>query len=80
MGRDFEAVVADVIGNIPKEQTDLRSAIESLLDSARYRAPEQMHLSWLGLEEVLTDAIGGPSETWHWTIVEIITGKKRGGP
>lgn len=78
MTRNFTAVLADVIGTVPVREIALRSALVSLGESARYRAPEQSHFNWRALEEILASEIGKPTEDWHWTIVEIVTNKARG--
>lgn len=75
MARDFVSVIGDVLGAIPASENRLISALTALRETAKFSAPEVMRQRWFQLEEILMDQIPEPTEDWHRTLSEIITGK-----
>lgn len=76
--RDFNSVVADVLGNIPDSHARLRERLEDLKRRAGFCAPENMAVYWKKLCDALEDELG-PDMTdadrfrpWMLTVAEIV--------
>lgn len=69
MGRNVAEVIDQVLGIVPEAEQELRSRLEALRTSAKYKAPELMGDIWNGAAHLLNDSLPfPPQEEWQWKV------------
>lgn len=74
--RNFDALMADVMGLIPPSELALIARIKVILRGYRYRAPELRHLDLQSVEKALEEHAGGNSE-WERKLQKLWNGGAR---
>jgi hypothetical protein len=74
IGKVIEAIYKEVPENW-KEREDFRKALDNVLDSASYRAPEAYVVNFEQLAGVLGDYLGTPNEEWKGNIANLFADK-----
>lgn len=77
--RSIDKVIEAIKKEVPDEYDDKYSflkALDNVLDSANYRAPEAYHVNFTQLSYVLGDFLGDPDGTiWKQKIADIFSDK-----
>lgn len=71
--RNFADVLHSMLCNIPADQTELISDLNSDITAGRTTAPEES-VQWTRASETLFKHIGEPSEDWQFIVYSIFSG------
>lgn len=82
--RNISEVLEACFKEVPEDfkyRLELRKELESIMSSARYAAPEAMHLQWDRASRVFQYYIGPPKDGWQARIAILYAGGELcGGP
>lgn len=76
-GRELVPVLLRMLSRIPSTELDFKQRLSSLLESAKYSAPEGMRLWWVQVSTALEDQFGSADKigVWQQEVVDIFMGK-----
>lgn len=73
--RDIADVISQMLELIPQNETDLRTRLTAVRESAAFAAPEMMGIWWERGAEVLEEALPKRAEAWAKRVLDIWMGR-----
>lgn len=77
--RDIGTVLDNILALVPRDykyRDSMKVAFDNIKDSARYRAPEAVHLDWFTAARNLECYLGEPDTEWKKQIEQVFAGFK----